>query len=98
MQARQGSITGLAVLVDGLERCGHPVAIEINDNPVRWFKASHEIRVADHVLNEHFAGTYDAFVVLTHNGCEQAMAAVRRAGRSAALGCLTTPRAATVSA
>jgi len=37
--------------------------IEINDNPVRWFKPSHEIRVADRVLNEHFAGTYDAHLV-----------------------------------
>ncbi|MGI9344560.1 MAG: efflux RND transporter permease subunit [Gammaproteobacteria bacterium] len=40
--------------------------IEINDNPVRWFKENHRIRVADKVLNEHFAGTYDAFLVLTH--------------------------------
>ncbi|WP_412973296.1 efflux RND transporter permease subunit [Glaciecola sp. MF2-115] len=38
--------------------------IQINDNPVRWFKESHEIRVADKVLNENFAGTYDAYVVL----------------------------------
>ncbi|MGY0218751.1 efflux RND transporter permease subunit [Endozoicomonadaceae bacterium StTr2] len=38
--------------------------IEINDNPVNWFKASHEIRVADRVLNDHFAGTYDAWLVL----------------------------------
>lgn len=38
--------------------------IEINDNPVRWFKASHEIRVADRALNAHFAGTYDAYLVL----------------------------------
>jgi predicted RND superfamily exporter protein len=37
--------------------------IEINDNPVNWFKADHEIRVADKVLNEHFAGTYDAWLV-----------------------------------
>ncbi len=36
--------------------------IEINDNPVRWFKADHPIRVADTVLNRHFAGTYDAFL------------------------------------
>ena len=42
--------------------------IEINDNPVRWFKNNHPIRVADSVLNEHFAGTYDAFVVLSHDG------------------------------
>ncbi|MFL0797815.1 MAG: MMPL family transporter [Cellvibrionaceae bacterium] len=38
--------------------------IEINDNPVRWFEEQHEIRVADKVLNEHFAGTYNAFLVL----------------------------------
>ena len=39
--------------------------IQINDNPVRWFKEQHRIRVADKVLNEHFAGTYDAFLVLS---------------------------------
>lgn len=38
--------------------------IQINDNPVRWFKADHKIRVADKVLNNHFAGTYDAYLVL----------------------------------
>lgn len=38
--------------------------IQINDNPVRWFKSDHKIRVADKVLNEHFAGTYDAHLVL----------------------------------
>jgi len=41
--------------------------IQINDNPVRWFKEQHRIRVADRVLNEHFAGTYDAFLVLEHD-------------------------------
>jgi hypothetical protein len=50
----------IAVSIAGINR------IEINDNPVRWFKANHPIRVADQVLNDHFAGTYDAFVVLTH--------------------------------
>ncbi len=39
--------------------------IGINDNPVRWFKANHPIRVADDALNRHFAGTYDAFLVLS---------------------------------
>ncbi|MBW2732899.1 MAG: MMPL family transporter [Deltaproteobacteria bacterium] len=38
--------------------------IVINDNPVLWFKESHEIRIADKVLNQHFAGTYPAYVVL----------------------------------
>jgi len=37
--------------------------IEINDNPVRWFRPDHKIRVADRVLNDHFGGTYNAFLV-----------------------------------
>jgi predicted RND superfamily exporter protein len=40
--------------------------IEVNDNPVKWFEESHAIRVADKVLNEHFAGTYNAFIALEH--------------------------------
>lgn len=44
--------------------------IQINDNPVRWFKDSHRIRVADKVLNHHFAGTYDAFYVLSYSDPE----------------------------
>ena len=39
--------------------------IQINDNPTRWFKSDHEIRIADTILNEHFAGTYDAYLVFT---------------------------------
>ncbi|MCP5042203.1 MAG: RND transporter, partial [bacterium] len=38
--------------------------VEINDNPIRWFSESHEIRVADRELNEHFAGTYMAYLAL----------------------------------
>ncbi|TQV77291.1 MMPL family transporter [Aliikangiella marina] len=44
--------------------------IQINDNPVRWFKSDHQIRVADRVLNHHFAGTYDAHLVLEFTGRE----------------------------
>jgi len=58
-------ITGIAVLLVAVSVAGI-YRIEINDNPVRWFKANHPIRVADAVLNEHFAGTYDAFAVLTY--------------------------------
>ncbi|MCI5192758.1 MAG: RND transporter [Candidatus Electrothrix sp. AU1_5] len=39
--------------------------IQVNDNPVKWFKKSHEIRVADKVLNSHFGGTYEAYLILT---------------------------------
>jgi predicted RND superfamily exporter protein len=38
--------------------------IVINDNPIRWFDESHDIRVADRVLNQHFGGTYMAFLSL----------------------------------
>lgn len=41
--------------------------IAINDNPVRWFKADHQISIADKVLNRHFAGTYNAYLVLQHD-------------------------------
>ncbi len=51
-------VGALAVAVFGITQ------IQINDNPTRWFKESHRIRIADSVLNEHFAGTYEAYVVL----------------------------------
>ena len=38
--------------------------ININDNPIKWFTRSHPIRVADKVLNEHFGGTYLAYLAL----------------------------------
>ncbi len=36
--------------------------IQINDNPVNWFKDGEKVRVADKVMNDHFAGTYMAFM------------------------------------
>lgn len=42
--------------------------IQINDNPVRWFKSDHPLRVADQVMNHHFPGTYNAFLVLDKTG------------------------------
>ena len=38
--------------------------ININDNPVKWFTPKHPIRVADRVLNKHFGGTYEAYLVI----------------------------------
>jgi hypothetical protein len=49
----------LAIGVYGISR------IVVNDNPVNWFHKDHRIRVADRVLNEHFGGTYMAYLVLT---------------------------------
>ena len=38
--------------------------IQINDNPTKWFEPDHPIRKADRVLNEHFGGTYMAYLCL----------------------------------
>ncbi|MCK4842682.1 MAG: MMPL family transporter [Methylococcales bacterium] len=38
--------------------------INVNDNPIKWFNAEHPIRIADRVLNEHFGGTYMAYLAL----------------------------------
>ncbi len=57
------------ILVATLVTCGIAAygisKIVINDNPVKWFKKDHPIRVADTVLNRHFGGTYEAYLVLT---------------------------------
>lgn len=79
--SRAGAIVVASVLVLAVSIAGL-VRIQINDNPVRWFKESHRIRVADTVLNEHFAGTYDAFFVLSY---EDPAAWRRFAGEAAGL-------------
>jgi len=63
--ARGRLIVVLALVVFAVGIAG-VIQIQINDNPVRWFKSDHRIRVADRVLNRHFAGTYDAFLVLEY--------------------------------
>ena len=38
--------------------------IVVNDNPVKWFKKSHPIRIADTAMNKHLAGTYMNYLVV----------------------------------
>ena len=45
--------------------------IEVNDNPIKWFEPSHEIRVADRVINENFAGSYMAYLHLAPQNAGQ---------------------------
>lgn len=45
--------------------------IQINDNPVNWFKDGEKVRIADKVMNKHFAGTYMAF--MRFNGPSESM-------------------------
>jgi predicted RND superfamily exporter protein len=56
-------LLALAVVVVAISAYGIS-RININDNPVRWFKESHKIRIADRVLNRELAGTYTAFLVM----------------------------------
>jgi len=52
------SVGVFAVSLFGISR------IQVNDNPVKWFTEKHEVRIADRVLNEHFGGTYTAYLTL----------------------------------
>jgi predicted RND superfamily exporter protein len=38
--------------------------LKVNDNPVRWFKSHHPIRVADRELNKLIGGTYISYLVV----------------------------------
>ncbi len=60
-------VTGIAVY--GITQ------IQINDNPVKWFSTNHPIRRADTVLNEHFGGTYMAYLILSGEQAGKADAA-----------------------
>lgn len=42
----------------------------VNDNPVKWFKTSHPIRVADAALNDLIGGTYISYLVLEGENAE----------------------------
>ncbi len=57
-------LVGVAVV--GISR------INVNDNPTKWFEEEHEIRIADRVLNSHFGGTYDAYLLLQPKESEYA--------------------------
>ncbi len=60
-------VIAISVLLAVLAAAGMS-QIRINDNPTKWFKQSHPIRVADRVLNEQFGGTYMAYLVLRAPG------------------------------
>jgi len=56
-------VLGIVVVVLGISVYGINLIV-INDNPIKWFTGSHPIRIADRVLNEHFGGTYMAYLTL----------------------------------
>jgi hypothetical protein len=60
-RARTVLILALILLAVGI---GGVMQIRINDNPVKWFKKGHPMRVADAVMNRLFGGTYMAYLVV----------------------------------
>jgi len=58
---RAKTIVAVAVVVTGFSIVG-VTRIHVNDNPVKWFTPKHPIRIADRVLNDHFGGTYTAYL------------------------------------
>ncbi|MCF6247681.1 MAG: MMPL family transporter, partial [Desulfobacula sp.] len=60
-RSRTVLIFGLVLLVFGISGV---MQIKINDNPVKWFKKGHPMRVADSVMNRLFSGTYMAYLVI----------------------------------
>ncbi len=66
-RARVVLILGVAAFAFGIAGLSQ---IQVNDNPVKWFKEGHPLRVADTVMNRLFGGTYMAYVVVEGNGPE----------------------------
>ncbi len=60
-------VVGLALVVFAAALAGL-LRLQVNDNPVRWFKGNHPLRVADRVMNAHLAGTYIAYLELATGG------------------------------
>lgn len=55
-------IAGFAVLA-GLGVLGISL-LQVNDNPVKWFRDGHPLRQADAAMNAQFGGTYMAYLVV----------------------------------
>jgi predicted RND superfamily exporter protein len=60
-RARTVLILSLVLLAIGISGV---MQIRINDNPVKWFKKGHPMRVADTVMNHLFGGTYMAYLAV----------------------------------
>ena len=61
---RHLAIIGVALIMVVVSAVGLSM-IEVNDNPVKWFKKSHPIRQADTAMNSHLAGTYMNYLVFS---------------------------------
>jgi predicted RND superfamily exporter protein len=60
---RSKSIVAASLVVVVVAAVGLSMIV-VNDNPVKWFKKSHPIRIADTTMNQHLAGTYMNYLVI----------------------------------
>ena len=58
---KRGAILVVVVAIVAVAAFGM-TRIEVNDNPTKWFKKSHPIRVAEEALSARLAGTYLAYL------------------------------------
>ncbi len=58
---RRGPIVVVAAVLLGVAGVGIS-KIVVNDNPIRWFKYDHPLRVAERTLKKHLAGTYMTYL------------------------------------
>ena len=65
--ARTILVVGVLVFAFGI---GGILQIQVNDNPVKWFKDSHPLRQADTAMNRLFGGTYMAYLVISGSDAE----------------------------
>jgi len=72
---RHARVIIIGVLAIGLLSVYGIKQIVANDNPVKWFARSHELRLADNRLNEMFAGTYMAYLSLGTPASEKSVSA-----------------------
>jgi len=80
--AVSGAKPVIAALLAALAFSAYGISkIQINDNPVKWFAADHEIRVADRALNARFAGTYMAYLTLAPREGAETLEALARETR-----------------
>jgi len=66
-RARLILVIGVLVFAFGI---GGIFKIQVNDNPVKWFKISHPMRQADFAMNHLFGGTYMSYLVITGHEAE----------------------------
>jgi len=60
-------IAGLALIVIAIYGV---TTLTVNDNPVKWFKEKHPIRVADNELNKLIGGTYISYLTMQGTDAE----------------------------